>query len=83
MKETWYIENPSQEQKILDLLRRNKWRYVPMNWLMRLWIANHTARICSLKKKGYQIFNKIEWVTVNWKKEKHSSYLLTWEPDEK
>lgn len=83
MKETWYIENPSQEQKILTLLRNNKARWVPVNWLMRLWIAQYNARIFWLRKKGYQIFNKTELVKVWEKKEKHSFYKLTWEPNDK
>ena len=76
-----YIPDKNQEQKILNLLRSNKWKWVPVNRFMRLWIAQYNARIFWLRKKWYQIFNKTKLVSENWKKIKHSFYMLITEND--
>ncbi len=77
MKETWYIEKPTQEKQILNLLEEHKGEWVPVNWFMRLWIAQYNARIWSLRKKWYQIMQKFDI-----KNKKHSKYMLTWKPNE-
>lgn len=43
----------SQKQKILSLLQKKEWVHLPE--ILRMWIANHTARISQLRKDGYNI----------------------------
>jgi hypothetical protein len=57
-----YIKNPTQEQRILDLLRERGSQGVMVYEFMMprpngLGIAQYSARIWGLRKKGYDIRN--------------------------
>jgi len=59
-----YIEKPTQEQRILDLLRLRGPEGVKVYELIAprpggLGIAQYNARIWGLRKKGYVIENKV------------------------
>ncbi len=74
-----YIEDKSQEQKILSLLEENKGKWVSVSEIMRLGIACHTARITGLRYKKYTIENKTEYVDIRGRKEKYSWYRIPME----
>jgi hypothetical protein len=76
MKEK-YIEKPTQEQRILDLLRWNKHRWVWVHRFMRLWIAQYNARIFWLRRKWYQIMQKFDI------KDRTKSFYMLIESNEK
>ena len=78
-------KRPSQKDRILNLLKKNKGKWVSVVDIMRLRpkIANHTARITELKQKWHQIFNKTKWVKEWPNVVKYSKYMLTNTPDEK
>ena len=80
MINNWYLEDLTQEEKILNLLKRNANKWVPVHWIIRLGIAQYNARIFWLRKKGYQIFNKTKIVKKGFifkKIKKISFYMLT------
>lgn len=59
-----YNENPTQEQRILDLLKERGsqgayiWEFMTPRNRGGLGIAQYSARIFGLRKKGYKIVNK-------------------------
>lgn len=59
-----YIEDKTQEERILDLLRRKGsdgvfvWEFMIPRNQGGLGIAQYNARIWGLRKKGYNIVNK-------------------------
>jgi len=62
----------SQCMRILNLLRSKEKVQLPE--LLKMWIANHTARMSNLRKKGYDIKCKKKWDEEA--KEYHSEYKL-------
>lgn len=70
---TEYIENLTQEQKILKVLEAKINNWVPLTDILKLWIAQYNARIWGLRKKGYTIENKIE---IQKNKQKHTFFKL-------
>lgn len=71
-----YIENKTQEQKILDLLKENLGNWVALPNIIRLWIAQYNARIWSLRKKWNYIENKIETARVGNESRKYTFFRL-------
>lgn len=71
-----YIEDKTQEQKILDLLEKANWEWVVLPKIIKLWIAQYNARIYWLRRKWYNIENKIEIVRVRNENKKHTFFRL-------
>jgi len=71
-----YIEDKTQEQKILDLLEKANWEWVALPKIIKLWIAQYNARIYWLRRKWYNIENKIEIVRVRNENKKHTFFRL-------
>lgn len=71
-----YIEDKTQEQKILDLLEKANWEWVALPKIIKLWISQYNARLYWLRKKWYVIENKIQFVKRSWKMVKFSFYKL-------
>ncbi len=71
-----HIEDKTQEQKILDLLEKANWEWVALPKIIKLWIAQYNARIWSLRRKWYNIENKIEIVRVRNENKKHTFFRL-------
>lgn len=78
-----YIENKTQEQKILDLLSNANWKWVALPKIIRLWIAQYNARIYWLRMKWYEIENKIKVVKVWDENKKHTFFRLLINKNEK
>lgn len=58
---TNYEERPTQEDRILNLLYENKWKYVSaLDIVKSLWILQYSARIFWLRNKWFIIKNKVE-----------------------
>lgn len=58
-----YIKNTPQEDKILKYLERSEWRWVSAHDIvLDLWILQYSARIYGLRKKWYNIENKLEMI---------------------
>ena len=68
-----YLENLSQEQKILKVLEKKANNWVALTEILKLWIAQYNARIWGLRKKGYIIENKIE---VQKNKKRHTFFRI-------
>lgn len=71
-----YIEDKTQEQKILDLLKKANWEWVALPKIIKLWISQYNARLYWLRKKWHLIENKIQFVKRNGKLVKFSFYKL-------
>lgn len=71
-----YLENKSQEEKILNLLKNAEWWWVALPKIINLWIAQYNARIYWLRKKWYNIENKIQIVRVRNENKKHTFFRL-------
>jgi hypothetical protein len=54
---TRYQRRPNQEQRLLQVLRQAKGAWVELPTILDLRIAQYSARIHGLRKKGYQIEN--------------------------
>lgn len=70
---TEYIEDLTQEQKILKVLEAKINNWVPLTDILKLWVAQYNARIWGLRKKGYTIENKIE---IQKNKKRHTFFKL-------
>ena len=71
-----YIENKTQEQKILSLLKTANWNWVALPKIIKLWIAQYNARIWWLRKKWFLIENKIKVVKEKNENKKHTFFRL-------
>lgn len=70
---TEYIEDLTQEQKILKVLEAKINNWVPLTDILKLWIAQYNARIWGLRKKGYIIENKVK---IQKNKKRHTFFKL-------
>ncbi|ATU04883.1 hypothetical protein BKN14_00295 [Candidatus Gracilibacteria bacterium HOT-871] len=70
---TEYIEDLTQEQKILKVLEAKINNWVPLTDILKLGVAQYNARIWGLRKKGYTIENKIE---IQKNKKRHTFFKL-------
>lgn len=68
-----YLENLSQEQKILKVLEKKANNWVALTEILKLWIAQYNARIWGLRKKGYIIENKVK---IQKNKKRHTFFKL-------
>lgn len=51
-----YIEKPTQEQRILDMLEKNLGQWVSGEYFLHtMYLSQYHARIWGLQKKGYRI----------------------------
>ena len=70
---TEYIEDLTQEQKILKVLEAKINNWIPLTDILKLWIAQYNARIWGLRKKGYIIENKVK---IQKNKKRHTFFKL-------
>lgn len=71
-----YLEKKSQEEKILNLLKNAQWWWVSLPKIIKLWIAQYNARIYWLRRKWYNIENKIQIVKIKNGNKKHTFFRL-------
>lgn len=57
MRKTTQIKNPTQQERILKLLKQHINNPVPLNKILALNISQYWARISELREKNYQIIN--------------------------
>lgn len=62
-------EHDAGRAKVLGLLERYRGEWVPLSAILRLGVAQYNARILDLRRAGFRIANKTEWLNgrkVSW-----------------